>query len=349
MPSYARTPKASKPPALRFPPCADNPEARPGTRSGAAAADSRRAGTFLKSATPPPYSQPQPPTPITLEALAHDTRNVLSSLTLYCDLLAAPGVLSSGHSHLALELEGMTKATVQLMERILDLSAPNPTLPMPSSSASLPSATPQRLPTIPVTDLSADLHHLQPLLAAIAGPSIRLSIATMPCAGRIRLAVEDLTRILVNLVRNAADAITSSGYIRITAQYGKGHSFLDPAGSASFGAPRCVLLSVSDNGPGIPAHLHDKIFDFGFTTHPDSNPSNYPRRRGLGLSTVRHLVESAAGNIRLLPAQSLGSYFEISLPLINYIGETITLGTYRNRPNSTFGDDSAMKGHLQCR
>lgn len=353
-------------PALQKPP-ARLPRFVPHVDSGA----NRGAGTFLASQpssglisdlVPAPQNVPAPSE--SLDRLAHDARNVLSSLMLYGDLLSAPGVLGSNHGHIAPELEGLTKAAAQLMEKILqqtedqtaNQSVPppsHPTLAATYSPAAFPIARPVPIPTVPVTDLAAELRHLQPLLAAIAGPAIKLSIATMPCAGRTALAIEDLTRILVNLVRNSADAMPSGGHIRIAAQYGDGLSFLDTESPAPIGPPRSVVLSLIDNGPGIPARLHNQVFDFGFTTRIDPTTRDAtpgpewpaPRRRGIGLSIVRHLVESAGGTVRIAPSPTPGTHFEIVLP----ISHPVTSGTYATPPNSTFATDSAMKGRLECR
>ena len=341
-------------PALQKPP-AHLPRFVPHVESGA----NRAAGAFLAS-------QPSPKsTPVrhdNLDRLAHDARNVLSSLMLYGGLLSAPGVLGRNHGHIAPELEGLTRTAVQLLEQILNQAkeqtkgypAPSPTS---HEAAALPIAGHTPLPMVPVTDLAAELRHLQPLLAAIAGPAIKLSIATMPCAGRTALAIEDLTRILVNLVRNAADAMPSGGRIRIAAQYGEGHSFLDPENTAPIGPPRSVLLNVVDNGPGILAPLRDQVFDFGFTTRAApaadlSSPGSdwpAPRRRGLGLSIVRHLVESAGGTVRVAPSATSGTHFEMTIPLIDTQRESITSGTCPTLLQSTFTADSATKGRLECR
>lgn len=315
----------------------------PGATAGAgwgAGAFGNPAVAFLSS---PLQTQQRPEN---LECLAHDVRNILSGLMLYGDLLATPGILNAEHGHLAAELTCMTQAATQLVENILDLA-----LPAPSPSAAPPIATPQPLPTVPVSDLAAEVCHLQPLLAAIAGPSIKLSIITMPCAGLLRLAVEDLARILVNLVRNAADAMPSGGHVRIVARYCKDHAYLGQPLDGAFTPPHSVLLSIGDNGPGIPAHLRENIFDFGFTTRNPSPSPKFPspRRRGLGLSTVRHLVESAGGSVALSLGSAPGACFEINLPLVDAADESITSGTYPTQRNSTFATDSAMKGRLECR
>ncbi len=268
-----------------------------------------------------------------LDPLAHDARNVLSSLMVYCDLLSAPDVLPQQHRHYAQELAGIARSAAQIIEMIVSRVRQSDSRieRMPGAAPGLPGlpiTSGIALAPIPVTDAAAEIQSLRPLLTAIAGPSVRLSVATMPCPGRTALSVEDFTRILINLVRNAADAMSAGGRVRITAQYGDGLSFIDSSTSAMSciedGEPRSVLIAVTDNGPGIPPGLRDHIFDLGFTTRSASPDWPAPRRRGLGLSIVRNLVEAAGGNVRVSPAPISGSSFEIRLPLTPSIGRTIT-------------------------
>jgi signal transduction histidine kinase len=235
---------------------------------------------------------------------------------LYCELLAFPGVLSKQHSHYAQDLATIVQSAAQIVERLATAHHQQAFPGLPASST-LP------LDALAVCDLASDLRHLQPLLAAIAGPAIQLSIATLPCSGRTALGIEDLTRILVNLVRNAADTMPAGGHIHIAAQYGS------PCGDT-----RTVALTVTDDGPGIPEPLRDHIFDLGFTTHRTPAKSDWPtpRRRGLGLSIVRNLVEAAGGAVRVSSPPTRGARFEITVPL----AETITSGTYAVPPNGAF-------------
>jgi signal transduction histidine kinase len=325
-------PALAKPPLIlpRFVPHGNN-----GVSAGA--------GSFSR---PNPKAEPEPTpkaanAPETIDGLAHDARNVLSGLMLYCELLASPGVLAAAHAHYARDLESIAKSASRILEKIVDRAA---THKVASADQRALPAVATSLPALFVADATADLRHLQPLLAAVAGPTIRLSIATMPCAGRTALAVEDLTRILVNLVRNAADAMLAGGHIRITTQYGDGLSFLDSAHAASFGPPRSVILSVADDGPGIPEHLREQIFDLGFTTHKQDGDWPALRRRGLGLNIVRNLVEAAGGTIRAVPNQPRGARFDITLPF----SDSVTSGTYPVPPNSAFPADSLAKGCIEC-
>lgn len=302
----------------------------------------------------------QNPRSESLDRLAHDARNVFSGLMLYSELLAAPGVLNAPHGHYAGELDGMIRTAARILEKIVaeavpkTEAAPKNDPPKPvlvRENAALPAATAVPLAPVTVSDLAAELRHLRPLLAAIAGPAVRLSVATMPCAGCTALAVEDLTRVLINLVRNAADAMPGGGHVRITAQYHDGLSFASLAedkctasDADAIPVPRAVLLTVSDDGPGVPEMLREQVFELGFSTRKQSGNWPAPRRRGLGLNIVRNLVEAAGGSALLTASHTGGARFEIVLPL----DEMVTSGTCSVPPSRVFSADSREKGCIEC-
>lgn len=311
----------------------------------------RKAGVGSFWTAPHPVHQPAPlrvrapeaaAGATNLDRLAHDARNVLAGLALYAELLAMPGVLNKQHGHYARELEGIVGSASRILEDVVQCAATEAAIPASPAAGNLPATAATQLPAVAVTDAARELRHAQPLLAAIAGPAIRLSIATMPCAGKTALAIEDFTRVLVNLVRNAADAMTTGGHIRITAQYGDGLSFFHAPDSGQANPPACVVLAVTDNGPGIPEPLRPNVFDLGFTTHKSTGwPA--PRRRGLGLNTVRTLVESAGGSVSVSAAPTGGACFEIRLPLLE-----VTSDTYAMRSGTTFSADAQEKGCIEC-
>jgi nitrogen fixation/metabolism regulation signal transduction histidine kinase len=79
---------------------------------------------------------------------------------------------------------------------------------------------------------------------------------------------------ILNLLVNAQQVLPSGGEIRIRTQENG----------------QTVKLSVGDNGPGIPAEHRDKIFNLYFSTKPGGT--------GLGLPTVKKIVEGAPGDHR---------------------------------------------------
>jgi two-component system, OmpR family, sensor histidine kinase ChvG len=123
----------------------------------------------------------------------------------------------------------------------------------------------------------------------------------------VRFTGEDLTRILVNLVKNASEAMPSGGRIRIGLRERP-----SVAGTAA-----CLDLTIEDNGPGIPEAALEKIFNSGYTTRAGNEPGNgWPlTHRGLGLAITRSIVEAAGGRIFAANRDQGGARFEIELPV----------------------------------
>ena len=269
-----------------------------------------------------------------LAAIAHDTRNVVAALRLYCDLLAEPGVLSEGHQHYAAELQAIAAASSGLVEQLAALGLPS------QSGVSPASATPpvkMSGASAYIDDLTLAVRRLEGPLATMAGEKIDLHVETLPCPGRVRLSQESLTRILINLTRNAAEAMQQGGCIRITLQQGDGGNFLDHR-KVLAQTPRTVLLCVQDSGPGVPERQMPHLFDAGFTTK-GSDDAAHPAsaHRGLGLSIVRHLAESAGGCVRAISVAGRGARFEVELPLI-----------FRTRSNNGFVADFTERANIEC-
>ncbi len=274
-----------------------------------------------------------------LAEVAHDTRNMVTALGLYCDLLEEPGVLAPGFHHYAGELRLVATASRRLVEKMLALDVRLDARIAPETGlfgglgrnwteAEAPGAGGLErarhwdlMPPVPIDNLAAELVANRNLLSALAGPSIALTVDVEGGALPIQLTGEELTRILVNLVKNAAEAMPVAGRITISL-----HEF--HAGAKH--TPRMVL-SVKDNGPGIPVEALDKIFDPCFTTRPcfvpghgasasgawgSGSPGNRPAsHRGLGLSITRSIIESAGGSIHASNRTPSGACFKIELPI----------------------------------
>ena len=84
-----------------------------------------------------------------------------------------------------------------------------------------------------------------------------------------------------------------------------------------------MRLDLSDNGPGIPEQIRDRLFE-PFATHRRDRNGNPSERRGtgLGLSICRDLVRNAGGSITFDTRTGEGTTFHITIPRADEIFET---------------------------
>jgi signal transduction histidine kinase len=281
---------------------------------------------------------------LALSGIAHDARNLVTAMGLCAELISGPGVLTPKYLHLVKEFRSIAESSAQLVRRLTALTR---------KTAEEQARTDA---DADVEDLAVSVRKMQSLLTAIAGPVMEVQFACLPCAGHLRLSEESLSRILVNLVRNAADAMPTGGRIRITTQRGNGESFLwavdegvthgeasdylwDDLPHATNSGSQTVLLTVEDNGPGVPKDFLERVFEAGFTTHSQGRSWPESQHRGLGLSIVRDLVEAAGGTVRAVSSPVNGARFEIELPLTNV---TSNLLLERTKMAHRTGNDARM-------
>jgi len=111
---------------------------------------------------------------------------------------------------------------------------------------------------------------------------------------QVRCYPGQVSQVLVNVLTNAFQAMQGGGDIYIELQRGMDH----------------WALSIRDTGPGIPAHLIDRIFDPGFTT------KGVGVGTGLGLSISKKIIEqNHGGRITACNHPEGGAIFRIELPM----------------------------------
>jgi len=152
------------------------------------------------------------------------------------------------------------------------------------------------------------------LLREVIPTSVILSFSPSPEPLRLEMDPVHLEQILMNLCVNSAQAMPEGGEIRIALRPVPREA-ADPEAGGDAGG-RQALLSVEDDGPGIPDPVRDRVFDPFFTTRGPGEGT------GLGLSVVHALVSSYGGTVRLDSPPGRGARFEVRLPL----GEPETAG-----------------------
>lgn len=260
-----------------------------------------------------------------LTELAHDARNMVTALSLYCDLLEEPGVLAHRFTHYGSDLRMVSAASYRLVEKLVALnengSAPGgdqgPEARPEAGSAGLPSAEAawEPLPALPISNLAEEILSNRNLLAALVGPAIALVIDAEGGAEPVWMTAEDLTRVLVNLTKNAVEAMSGGGRLQIS---------LTEQPAISAGAGR-LLIAVEDSGPGIAGAALEKVFERGYTTRNekrmgiDGQPAI---RRGLGLAICRSIAEAAGGTLTAMNRSAGGARLEMTLPVAASIART---------------------------
>ena len=140
-------------------------------------------------------------------------------------------------------------------------------------------------------NLNESINHVLEFLEPTCGAdNVALVREFTPNLPQAFMDTEQLGQALENLVRNAHQAINKDGEIRVHTGI-KDDSF---------------EISVSDNGPGIPRHARDKMFDIFFTTKEGGS--------GLGLTIVKQIVEAHGGSITFDTIDGKGATFTMQLP-----------------------------------
>jgi signal transduction histidine kinase len=267
----------------------------------------------------------------TVAEVAHDARNMVTALGLYCDLLEEPGVLANPFTHYGSELRLVAAASRRLVEKLVAIDADGHKLrgaPANSRNSTrragaggvtidgrrLGTARKEWVndwdpkPSAPIASLAVELLANHNLLAALAGTAITLTVDVEGGARPVWMTGEDLTRVLVNLVKNACEAMPSGGRIQIELR----------ELPASAGTSDALVLTIEDTGQGIPEKSLGKIFESGYSTRSKGASAAGSRaisHRGLGLAITRSIVESAGGRILASQRPEGGARFEIELPV----------------------------------
>jgi signal transduction histidine kinase len=207
--------------------------------------------------------------------LAHDAGNLLGALALYSDLLRAPGVLRPEHQHYASELRMLSERSSVLIRRLLS---------SPSSSAA----------ATWVDGGSAGLKALAPVLERLAAPDATVTLRLAHDLPLLPFPAESLERIVVNLVRNAAEALrrqrNPNGRVKVALTSDGTH----------------LRLTVADNGPGL-----DPVVAARFLS-PDLRDRIPPHGRGLGHRIVYDLVTATGGTLDVRVRPRHGSVFTVT-------------------------------------
>lgn len=124
----------------------------------------------------------------------------------------------------------------------------------------------------------------------LAQNGVEVSPHLAPDLPAVRLDRDLFRQVLLNLVLNAQQAMPRGGIIEVQTRYRN----------------RRIELDIIDNGCGMDEQTRSRIFDVFFSTKPAGS--------GLGLATVKRIVEAHGGRVTVDSAPARGTRFTVSLP-----------------------------------
>jgi len=211
--------------------------------------------------------------------LAHEIRNPLNSLNLNMQMMQeelAAGEMSGPTSG---RLLSITRAEISRLERLvtdfLSYARPRP----PEREAVAPADLFERVRDV----LAADLRRV----------GARVTVRDESEGAELWADPAQLTQLLLNLVQNGVVAAADAGRpprVELAAAAVDGH----------------VTLAVTDNGPGVPEEVRERIFDLFYSTRKGGT--------GLGLAIVRRIAENHGGRVEVESAPGAGATFRVVLP-----------------------------------
>jgi PAS domain S-box-containing protein len=212
--------------------------------------------------------------------VAHDFNNILTAISGFAELLLSD--LDTDDSRRA-DVEEILKSARRgsgLTGQLLAFSRKQVLQPV----------------TLDLNDVVADITNM---LRRLLGATVHLVTLPAPSPTPVLADKTQLEQVLINLAVNARDAMPEGGALTIEV----GSFTTDPGGR------RMARLVVSDIGVGMSSDVEARAFETFFTTKAVGKGT------GLGLATVRGIVEQSGGTIHVDTRERRGTTFTISLPL----------------------------------
>ncbi|WP_240686627.1 7TM diverse intracellular signaling domain-containing protein [Algoriphagus formosus] len=128
---------------------------------------------------------------------------------------------------------------------------------------------------------------------------LKLNLA--PNLPKVKILPSEIGRVLLNLANNAFYAVSEKAK-------GNLEGYKPQLTLSTVKTKNGIEISVSDNGPGIPESIKDKIFQPFFTTKPSGSGT------GLGLSLSYDIVKAHGGEVKVESESGKGTTFRIQIP-----------------------------------
>jgi len=219
--------------------------------------------------------------------LAHEIKNPLTSLRTFIGLMPRKIGEERFRESLLRVVPGELDRINGIVDHLLQLARPSTLRLQPVLVSTL-------------LDRALDLHAQELELHGIE--IVRQYDSACPA---VQADPDELYKVLVNLVRNALEAMEQGG--ELTARIGWAGVGEAPTSGRRGPSWRGVRIEIADTGPGISAEAAERVFTPFFTTKAGGT--------GLGLALTHKIIEEHGGAVRFVSPASGGATFRIVLPI----------------------------------
>ncbi len=249
----------------------------------------------------------------TAKRIVHEANNPLSIIKNYLAIMANK---LTDQEQIREEMQIIGEEidrVVRLLEELAEFSEP-PRRALPATNQAQ-TATNQALPATDRTQTAIDVNGVISDLITLSKKTVlshlsvklRLDKSLTP----LMIPKDSLKQILLNLIKNSAEAMPKEGELSVTTKYHKHFPLVEiPEIAIEKGENGgYVQIIVSDNGSGIPETVRLHIFEPFVGTKGEGH-------RGIGLSVVYNTVKALKGTITLKSSEGEGTRFTILFPAI---------------------------------
>jgi len=216
--------------------------------------------------------------------LAHEIRNPLGAIKGAAQFLQ-PEAADEGSAEMLRVIVEETDRLNKVVDQFLDYARPFK-------------------PSFSPTDVNKVADHCLRLIAPeLEARRVQADVQLAPDLPLVDGSEQQLAQVLLNLIRNALDAMAGGGRLGVRTSLRPVSTFFRLRAPRR---PATLYVEVSDTGPGIPADIQARIFVPFFTTKEKGT--------GLGLPISQRIVEAHGGAIRIRSKPGEGATFSVLLP-----------------------------------
>ncbi|HKW26881.1 MAG TPA: PAS domain S-box protein [Terriglobales bacterium] len=244
--------------------------------------------------------------------LAHDFANLLTGIGILSDLLAME-LKSQPGGQRAREIQLASEHGCALIRKLLFVAR-------------------QHVSDNKVLSLETVVEDMRDLLGKMIEERIEMSIHSAPGLGYVKADPAEMQQVILNLALNARDAMPEGGRLSIDLS----NSCLNARAAAATGleAGGYVALDIADNGHGMDEQTRVHLFEPFFTTKQPGQGT------GLGLATVKAIVNQAGGSIAVESTPGRGTRMRVLLPRVE--GELEWRGSGTHEQLSLTGRETVL-------